>query len=100
MEEMATDNMSVSDREEMKAEDATFDRMLSVRDDESSIQPSTSTTLMALSDAVDEFFDVPEQSDDEGQENNACWAESPDMCYVVCPKSLNSPSFRGISISS
>lgn len=71
----------------MKAEEANLDRTLSVRDDESLIQPSTSTTLMALSDAVDEFFDVPEQSDDEGQENN-CWAESPDMCYVVCPNLL------------
>lgn len=33
------------------------------------------TTLMGLSDAGDEFFDVPEPSDDEG--------EIPESCYVV-----------------
>lgn len=33
------------------------------------------TSLMALSDADDEFFDVPEPSDDEG--------ECPESCYVV-----------------
>lgn len=73
------------DKDETKTE-ASFDRSHSITDDESSRQPpsSSTTTLMALSDAVDEFFDVPEPSDDEsGLESG--WAESPDMCFVVCP---------------
>lgn len=82
MEEMAVDQMS--DREDLKAEPS-FDRTLSVTDEEPSRQPAAGSTLMALSDAVDEFFDVPEPSDDEAQEKENCWSESPDMCYVVCP---------------
>ena len=74
----------MSDKDEMKTE-ASFDRNNSVTDDESSRQPAAASTLMALSDVVDEFFDVPEQSDDEGLEN--CWSESPDMCFVEQPQS-------------
>lgn len=73
----------LSDKDETKTE-ASFDRSHSVTDDESSRQPASSSTLMALSDAVDEFFDVPEQSDDEGLESG--WAESPDMCFVEQPQ--------------
>lgn len=76
---LATDQMS--DKEDTKPE-ASFGRSQSEKDTESSRQPSSASTLMALNDVVDEFFDVPEQSDDEGQENNG-WVESPDMCFVV-----------------
>lgn len=80
---LATDQMS--DKEDTKPE-ASFGRSQSEKDTESSRQPSSASTLMALNDVVDEFFDVPEQSDDEGQENNG-WVESPDMCFVEQPHS-------------
>ncbi|KAL1542435.1 protein ENHANCED DISEASE RESISTANCE 2-like [Salvia divinorum] len=77
----------VSEKEEVKTE-ASFDRQHSVTDDESSRQPASSsnTTLMALRDSVDEFFDVPEPSDDEGGLETGSWAESPDMCFVEQPQ--------------
>ncbi|KAL8518009.1 hypothetical protein ACS0TY_009339 [Phlomoides rotata] len=45
---------------------------------------SGASNLMALSDAGDEFFDVPEPSDDDG--------ESPESCYVESNKSKMSAS--------
>ncbi|KAL6504074.1 hypothetical protein OROGR_025997 [Orobanche gracilis] len=46
-------------------------------------QHSTGSSLMALSDAADEFFDVPEPSDDEGGLDNG-WhsSTSPEYNYV------------------
>lgn len=83
----------MSEKEEVVKAEASFDRQHSVTDDESSRPPASSsnTTLMALRDSVDEFFDVPEPSDDEGGLETGGWAESPDMCFVVRP---NSPVFN------
>lgn len=75
--ELAKDQMS--DKEDIKS----FGRTQSERDTESTRLPSAVSTLMALSDPVDEFFDVPEHSDDEGQD---MWAESPEMCFVEQPQ--------------
>lgn len=46
-------------------------------------QQSASSSLMALSDAADEFFDVPEASDDDALENDWDSNTSSDLSYVV-----------------
>lgn len=52
--------------------------MESVKKDEP--RPSN---LMGLNDAVDEFFDVPEPSDDERSENEWPLIMNPELGYVV-----------------
>lgn len=44
--------------------------------------PSGSSNLIALTDAADEFYDVPEPSDDDHLDHGWSYNGSPDMCYT------------------
>lgn len=68
-----------SEKEEIKTEGG-LKRIQNKTDKGTPGHPSGASGLTGLNDAADEFFDVPEPSDDEtGSPSNA----SPDSCYVV-----------------
>lgn len=73
----------LNEKEEIKTE-VGIKRIQNETENEASKQPSGASSLMALSDAADEFFDVPEPSDDEGLENGWPLNGSSDLCFVVC----------------
>ncbi|KAK4435998.1 protein ENHANCED DISEASE RESISTANCE 2 [Sesamum alatum] len=59
-----------------------INRMHNEPEDEATRQQTVSSSLTALSDAADEFFDVPEPSDDEALENGWPSEMSPDISYL------------------
>ncbi|KAH6804025.1 Pleckstrin homology and lipid-binding START domains-containing protein [Perilla frutescens var. frutescens] len=83
-----------SEKEEIKTEVGS-ERIQNKTDQATSGRPSGASSLMGLNDAADEFFDVPEPSDDEeGWPSNT----NADFCYVnfqntYQPKTSSAASF-------
>ncbi|KAK6144803.1 hypothetical protein DH2020_021623 [Rehmannia glutinosa] len=71
-----------SEKEKKIKPQVSFKRIQNETDDVAFRQCSGGSSLMALSDAADEFFDVPEPSDDEGLENGWHSNTSPEFDYV------------------
>ncbi|KAI3458973.1 hypothetical protein Pfo_015636 [Paulownia fortunei] len=70
-----------SEKEEIKTE-VGLKRTQNKTEDEASGQLSGASSLTGLNDAADEFFDVPEPSDDDLLENGWHSNTSPESCYV------------------
>ncbi|KAI3470474.1 hypothetical protein Pfo_027137 [Paulownia fortunei] len=78
-----------NEKEKIKTE-VGFKRTQNETEDEALRQHSGASSLMALSDAADEFFDVPEPSDDEALENGWPSNMSPEYGYVDYQPKLSS----------